>query len=86
MKTTIELPDDLVRMLKVRAVHEERTLKDLITEILQDGVDAGHEEPQARRARFPLLPESKLAQPGRYLTPGRVHELLMEDEVRHAIE
>lgn len=33
MKTTVELPDELVRALKVRAVQEGRTMKDLWTEL-----------------------------------------------------
>jgi hypothetical protein len=85
MKTTIDLPDDLVKTLKLRAIHEDRTLKDLITEMLKNAVGRDGQATTTQRARFPLLPESKLAQPGRNLTPERVHELLTEDEVSHAL-
>ena len=40
MKTTIELPDALVRQVKLRAVHEGRKLKDVITELLRRGLAA----------------------------------------------
>ena len=36
MKTTIELPDDLVQRIKIRAAEEGRSMKDLLTEALND--------------------------------------------------
>ena len=85
MKTTIELPDELVRDIKVRAVKEDRSFKDLVTELLCLGLK-GDTRRSSRRARFPLLQPSQVAQPGRELTPERVDELLMEDEVRRALQ
>lgn len=38
MKTTLDLPDDLIRAVKLRAVAQNRTLKDLVTEFLQRGL------------------------------------------------
>ena len=35
MKTTLEIPDDLYRQAKVQAAHENRTIKDLVTEGLR---------------------------------------------------
>jgi hypothetical protein len=35
MKTTLEIPDDLYRQAKVHAAHENRKMKDLVTEGLQ---------------------------------------------------
>jgi hypothetical protein len=35
MKTTVELPDHLLRQAKILAVEQGRSLKDLITEALQ---------------------------------------------------
>ncbi|MGE0057227.1 MAG: antitoxin, partial [Dehalococcoidia bacterium] len=40
MKTTLELPDDLMREIKVRAAREDRKLKDLVTELLRKGLAA----------------------------------------------
>jgi hypothetical protein len=41
MKTTMELPDDLMKQIKLRAVHEEQKLKDMIAELLRKGLAAG---------------------------------------------
>lgn len=40
MKTTLELPDELMRHLKVRAAQTDRTLKDVVTEVIQRGLEA----------------------------------------------
>ena len=46
MKTTIEIPDDLMRRVKIRAIQEHKKLKDLIQEYLERGIHqpAQHEE------------------------------------------
>jgi hypothetical protein len=38
MKTTIDLPDELVRMAKLRAVSQGRTLRDLVSDCLRLGL------------------------------------------------
>lgn len=38
MKTTLELPDDLMRRIKLRAVHRNRKLKDEIALLLEAGM------------------------------------------------
>jgi hypothetical protein len=38
MKATFDLPPDLVREVKLRAVHEGRKLKDVATELLRRGL------------------------------------------------
>lgn len=38
MKTTFDLPPDLVRQVKLRAVHEGRKLKDVAAELLKRGL------------------------------------------------
>jgi plasmid stability protein len=40
MKTTLDLPDDLVREVKLRAVLQRRTVKDLVAELLRQGLGA----------------------------------------------
>jgi hypothetical protein len=37
MKTTLDLPDDVMRRVKIRAASEDRKLKDVIAELLQKG-------------------------------------------------
>ena len=57
MKTTLELPDDLMRRIKLRAVHRNRKLKDEITQLLEAGmasataVEAPRELPKPVRLR-----------------------------------
>jgi plasmid stability protein len=38
MKTTLDLPDDIVREMKLRALMQGRTLRDLVTEFLRQGL------------------------------------------------
>ena len=38
MKTTLDLPDDLMRRVKIRAVHEHKKLKDTVAELLESGM------------------------------------------------
>ena|ERR1700676_1026896 len=38
MKTTLELPDDLVKEIKLRAVHEGKKLKDAVADLLRKGL------------------------------------------------
>ena len=38
MKTTIDLPDDLVREVKLRALMERRTLRDLVADFIRQGL------------------------------------------------
>ena len=45
MKTTLDLPDDLMRAVKIRAVHEQKKLKDAIAEFIRKGMAAGRESP-----------------------------------------
>lgn len=45
MKTTLELPDELMREVKIRAVHEHKKLKDIITELLRKGIAASKTRP-----------------------------------------
>jgi plasmid stability protein len=43
MKTTLELPDDLMRQVKVRAASSDRKLKDTVEELIRRGLDASEE-------------------------------------------
>jgi hypothetical protein len=48
VKTTLELPDELMRRIKLRAVHRNRRLKDEIAQLLEAGL-AGAPAPEAPR-------------------------------------
>jgi plasmid stability protein len=38
MKTTLDMPDELMRRIKLRAVHRNRKLKDEIAQLLEAGM------------------------------------------------
>lgn len=48
MKTTLELPDELMRAVKVRAAASDRKLKDVIAEAIARGLGAVVEEEDSR--------------------------------------
>jgi hypothetical protein len=82
MKTTLDLPDELMKSVKLRAVEENRTLTDLIAEFLRRGLA---QEPVARttirhRVKLPLVEGSRAAKPGEEMTPERVAEILLAEE------
>src|SRR6267154_2739119 len=45
VKTTLDLPDDLMRAVKIRAVHEQKKLKDAIAEFIRKGMAASKTRP-----------------------------------------
>jgi plasmid stability protein len=47
MKTTLDLPEDLVMEMKLRAVRERRKLKDVATDIFRRGLNSGEVDPEA---------------------------------------
>ena len=48
MKTTLELPDELARRIKIRAAERDQKLKDTIAQLLELGLaNASNNEPPA---------------------------------------
>lgn len=47
MKTTLDLPDDLLREMKLRAVMQGRTLRDLVADFLRLGLGMAASRPAA---------------------------------------
>ncbi len=78
MKTTLELPDDLMRAIKVRAAEEGRSIKDLLTELLRRAI--GPSKPKKKRilkcGELPIRRGGRSAAPGKENTPERVAEIL----------
>jgi hypothetical protein len=63
MKTTIDLPNDLVREIKLRAVNEGRKLKEVVTDLLRFGLEQGApfskaSSPQKGKIAIPFFPTS----------------------------
>jgi plasmid stability protein len=82
MKTTLDLPDDLMRAIKIRAAREDRKLKDVVAELLRKGMEDERPAPRARhRVKLPLINTKHPAKPEEELTPERVAEILLQQEV-----
>lgn len=80
MKTTIEIPDDLMREIKVKAAREDRKLRDLVPELLRRGLDSERPKEVRNRIKLPLIETAHAAARGQELTPERVAEILAEQE------
>ena len=65
MKTTLELPNELMRAIKVQAAATDRKLKDVVTEVIARGLDSLLTRPKAAPAK-PV----KLQQNGKQNRPG----------------
>jgi plasmid stability protein len=48
VKVTLDLPDDLVRKVKVRAAVEGRRMRELVADLLRTGLKSGKERSQGR--------------------------------------
>jgi plasmid stability protein len=91
MKTTMDLPEDLVRKLKVRAARDRRKLKDLAAEFLREGLaaSAGAREPvkpvivKDRASGLPVI-QCRRA-PARSMTPEQVADLMLEQDADWAL-
>jgi plasmid stability protein len=86
MRTTLDLPDDLMRDIKVRAARENRKLKDAIADLLRRGLSRKAMDAPAPRHRvtLPLVRCAHEARPGEEMTPERVATLLLEEEAETA--
>lgn len=88
MKTTIDLPDDLVHKLKLRAVHDGRKLKDVVAEILRNGLAGpanaeGPSEPvilKDEKTGLPVIQCLRAPSRGEQLTPEEVSRILAGQE------
>jgi plasmid stability protein len=90
MKTTLDLPDDLVKKVKLRALRDGRKLKDAMADLLRKGLtadansQAGADRPTIttdKKTGLPLIECRRAASPAEELTPERVAEILLAQEV-----
>jgi plasmid stability protein len=54
MKMTLDLPDELVRRVKMRAVQSDRKLKDTVAELLETGLRAASGTPSPAAPPVPV--------------------------------
>jgi plasmid stability protein len=82
MKTRLDLPDDLMREVKIRAVRENRKLKEAIADLLRRGLSQQRSDRKAVRHRvtLPIVECSHEARRGEEMTPERVARVLLEEE------
>ena len=81
MKTTLELPDELMREVKIRAVRENRKLKDAVADLLRRGLAQGATAGARHRVDLPLVRCAHVARPGEEMTPERVADILLLEDV-----
>lgn len=81
MKTTVELPDELMRAVRIRAATEGRKLKDVMAELVRHGLEQAPSGPgERRRVTVPLVMCAHPAAPAEEMTPDRVAEILGQQE------
>ncbi len=80
----MDLPDDLFRSIKLKAAREDRSIKDVTTELLRRGLAAPTDAGSARRASFPLVrcPPG----PAAGLTPEEIAEVLIAADAQAVVE
>ena len=54
MKTTLDIPDDLMRAVKIRAAKDNRRLKDVLAEVISRGLSVSPAPAQARGLPKPV--------------------------------
>lgn len=88
MKTTLNLPDDLMRAVKLRAVEEDRTLTDTIADLLRYSLAEKPSGPATVRNRvcLPLVHGGHSARPSEEMTPERLAEILLADEAAKVLD
>jgi len=81
MRTTLDIPDALLKRAKIAAVERGVTLRDLVGTALAREVDRSASEPPVeRRVQFPIFGSSR---PGALrMTPERFARFEAEEEAR----
>jgi hypothetical protein len=78
MRTTIDLPDELVRAARVRAAESDETLKELFTRALSRELGG---LTRKRRGELPLIPSKRRGSV--QISPEELEQALIEDDVDH---
>lgn len=88
MKTTLDLPADLIREMKIRAADEGRKLRDVATEIFRRGLmQSSPPDATARhRIKLPLITCGKPVMPAKEMTAEQVAGVLLKQEVEWSHE
>ena len=84
MRTTLDLPDETFRQLKVQAALNGMKLKELVTQLIQRGLAAGANQPTPLRERTPLpvaIRRDPNALPTPALTNAELYAILDEEDL-----
>jgi hypothetical protein len=84
MRTTIDLPDSLLRQAKARAALEGLTLKELITSYVVQGLQQGPVQPEAqprRRSAPPMIAKAATGKPIPALSADELAELEIQEDL-----
>ena len=80
MKTTLDLPDDLMSEVKVLAAQSDRKLKDLLAELLQNGMAKSKKRPPPHQNGI-SLPLDDCGKPGAIdLSSEQIDQELLQKE------
>lgn len=90
MKTTLDLPDALMKQVKLRALQDGRKLKDAVADLLRKGLAVGAQTaspPQRpvitkdRKTGLPVIACREVPSLQAEATPERIAEILLAQEV-----
>lgn len=86
MKTTIDLPDALVRAIKIRAVEEDKSLKDLVAELLDSALkERAQAASEPHYVTLPLIRATRKVPHVPDLTPEELKQILIDEDVERAL-
>ncbi len=78
MRTTLEIPDNLFKKAKLRAVHEGLALKDIVNRALERDLASTVDDVKTRRTRaerlFAALDQARNPQPVGRLNREEIHD------------
>jgi len=88
MKTTLDLPAELVREMKLRAADEGRKLRDVATEIFRRGLmqPSSLVATAQHRVKLPLIKCDKTKSPAKQITAEQVADVLLKQEMEWSDE
>ena len=78
MRTTLDIPDQLFKKAKLKAVHEGMALKDIVTRALERDLASSVSDTDTRRARadrlFAALDQARNTQPVGRLSRDEIYD------------
>ena len=85
MRTSLDLPDPLFKHLKARAALEGRTLRDLVIELVERGLNARQVvDPQQRFMSRPVVGAAPLALSADKFSNADLYDVINQDDDERA--